>query len=276
MKPSENFVQLPPEFWAHVRLASEDLGYSSRNTKALRRYGSEEIERCLGARHLDTRHLAKPIRGTPLKELLAQYLNHRARVLEHTVEPNLMTREQAQADFERLRKTLQPKCHLPLNKQKGEKRHFAYLSGIVNMLTEASLRNVSFDDNPGQLTVVTRNGKPLRTLSRRMDGVYPFTTNPIALWEVKEYYGTTTFGSRVADGIYESMLDGMELAELQEHEGIHIRHYLIVDDHFTWWTKGKSYLCRIVDMLHMGLIDEALFGREVLKRWPSIVKGWPK
>ncbi|MGH9565995.1 MAG: DUF7687 domain-containing protein [Candidatus Angelobacter sp.] len=26
----------------------------------------------------------------------------------------------------------------------------------------------------------------------------------------------------------------------------------MVDSAFTWWVKGRSYLCRIVDMLHMG------------------------
>ncbi|MGO8748481.1 MAG: hypothetical protein ACLQNE_21100 [Thermoguttaceae bacterium] len=30
----------------------------------------------------------------------------------------------------------------------------------------------------------------------------------------------TTFGSRVADGVYETLLDGMELEELRDHEKI--------------------------------------------------------
>ena len=38
--------------------------------------------------------------------------------------------------------------------------------------------------------------------------------DPLAVWEIKEYYYTTTFGSRVADGVYETLLDGMELREL--------------------------------------------------------------
>jgi hypothetical protein len=98
--------------------------------------------------------------------------------------------------------------------------------------------------------------------------------NPIAVWEVKEYYYTTTFGSRVADGVYETLLDGFELAELRENEGVHIGHYLIVDDRFTWWDCGRSYLCRIIDMLHMGLLDEAIFGREVIDRLPALTSEW--
>lgn len=37
---------------------------------------------------------------------------------------------------------------------------------------------------------------------------------------------------------------------------------------------GRSYLCRIIDMLHMGYVDEVLFGYEVVERLPEIVKEW--
>jgi len=161
-----------------------------------------------------------------------------------------------------------------MNKQKVKKRHYAYLTGIVNMLTEKGLAGRSFDDEPRGLTVMTRDHIPLRTLSRWMDGAYPSRIDPMAIWEVKEYYGTTTFGSRVADGVYETMLDGEELTELRMTEGRRVLHYLILDDRYTWWQCGRSYLCRIVDMLHMGLVDEVLVGREVLTRWPDIVRGW--
>ena len=92
----------------------------------------------------------------------------------------------------------------------------------------------------------------------------------------KEYYYTTTFGSRVADGVYETLLDGMELEELYEHEGVDIKHYLFIDSHYTWWECGKAYLCRIIDMLHMGYVDEVIYGKEVIERLPSIVKEWKK
>jgi hypothetical protein len=114
----------------------------------------------------------------------------------------------------------------------------------------------------------------LRTLARRVDGAFPKTVNPVAVWEIKEYYHTTTFGSRVADGVYETLLDGMELEELREHEAVEVKHYLIVDAHYTWWDCGRSYLCRIIDMLHMGYVDEVLFGREVVERLPGLVKEW--
>ena len=71
------------------------------------------------------------------------------------------------------------------------------------------------------------------------------------------------------------MLDGTELVELREIEAIPVLHYLMVDDYFTWWQKGRSYLCRIIDMLHDELIDEVFFGRQVLDEWPLTVRSWP-
>ena len=78
----------------------------------------------------------------------------------------------------------------------------------------------------------------------------------------------------MADGVYESLLDGMELEELKREEEIDVKHYLMVDAHYTWWECGRSYLCRIIDMLHMGYVDEVLFGNEIVKRLPTIAKEW--
>jgi len=127
--------------------------------------------------------------------------------------------------------------------------------------------------DPRTLTTVTLGGRPLCTLSRRVDGAYPSPVNPIAIWEIKEYYHTTSFGSRVADGIYETLLDG---AELEAIKGIdhRIRHYLFVDAYKTWWEDGKSYLCRLVDAMHMGYVDEVLVGSEALERVPQLAQEW--
>jgi hypothetical protein len=185
-----------------------------------------------------------------------------------------MDAKQARATFGKLKRELKPKWNVPLNKQSGNKRAEAYFTGIVNMLIESGSRGFACDYNPMELTSVTAGGAPLRTLARRVDGAFPSAVNPIAVWEIKEYYYTTTFGSRIADGVYESLLDGMELEELREHEHIDVKHYLMVDAYDTWWNMGRSYLCRIVDMLHMGYVDEALFGSEVLERLPAIVNEW--
>jgi hypothetical protein len=214
-------------------------------------------------------------RPTKFGKLLLEYFEYRADVLNQFVKLRLMSKDQARACFEAIRAKLNPSCPLPLNKQKGEKRAPAFFTGIVNMLIESNAGGMPCDYDPRQLTIVTMNNVPFRTLARRIDGAFPGPVNPIAIWEVKEYYYTTTFGSRVADGVYESLLDGMELEELR-NEGVDVRHYLMVDDYFTWWECGRSYLCRLIDMLHMGYVDEVLFGKEVVERLPAIVKEWVK
>ncbi len=97
--------------------------------------------------------------------------------------------------------------------------------------------------------------------------------DPVAIWEVKEHYHTKTFGSRVAAAVYETLLDGAELKGIRE-TGVKVYHCLIIDGFGTWWEMGKSYLCRIVDSLNMGYLDEAIFGREIKERLPSLAQEW--
>jgi hypothetical protein len=275
MKADPRFLRLPKDFWAHVRSLSQQLGYSDK-VQNVKTPGLTEILHGLAQIGLSSEHVAREKSPTALGKSLLDYFEHRARVLNEFVRPRLMDKERARKEFESLREKLNPKCPLPMNKQKGDKRAPAFLTGLVNMLIEAGVGGNKCDFNPGLLTTITRDGAPLRTLARRVDGAFPSSINPIAIWEIKEYYYTTTFGSRVADGVYETLLDGTELEELLEREKIDVKHYLMVDDLFTWWVKGKPYLCRIVDMLHMGYIDEALFGYEVVERLPEIVAGWIK
>jgi hypothetical protein len=205
---------------------------------------------------------------------LREYFQYRAEAINDYVKPRLMNVQQSAKIFRQLKARHRPTCPLPLNKQTGAKKAEAYFTGIINILIEANAEGLPCDYDPRELTAVTRDGAPLRTLARRVDGAFPNAVNPIAVWEIKEYYYTTTFGSRVAGGVYETLLDGMELEELRENEGIDVKHYLMVDDYNTWWNMGKSYLCRIVDMLHMGYVDEVLFGSEVTERLPAIVREW--
>lgn len=66
----------------------------------------------------------------------------------------------------------------------------------------------------------------------------------------------------------------MELEELKVSTQRKVQHVLFIDDYFTWWECGRSYLCRMIDMLHMGYVDEVVFGREVFDRIPQIVSQW--
>lgn len=273
MKADERFLGQSLEFWANIKLISQKGGYTDKKTKQVKVHTLEEIKLVYESNDLDcSRVIDKQNQFTSFGKLIVTYLQHRSDYLQIQVEPNLMHLAEAKQTFEKLREELKPACPLPLNKQTGEKKGYAYLTGIVNMLIEANSRGFGCDYDPKGLTAFTGNKFPVRTLSRRVDGAFPGVINPIAIWEIKEYYFTNTFGSRVADGVYETWLDGLELREAKDNLQIDVEHYLILDDHFTWWTKGCSYLCRIIDMLHMGILTEALFGKEVIIRLPIIVR----
>jgi len=260
-----------------VRTVSQQGGYTVRGTGQIKVHSVSDMIATMQAVGLSTSHICRTD-GKPaeLGKNLYEYFKYRSDILSTFVEPRLMDAARAAKVFNDLKSKLKPRCPLPMNKQKGEKAAPAYLTGIVNMLVEANCRGLPCDYDPRTLTTVTRDGTPLRTLARRVDGCFSSAVNPIAVWEIKEYYYTTTFGSRVADGVYETLLDGLELEELREHEGVDVQHLLMVDAHYTWWVCGRSYLCRLVDMLHMGYVDEILFGYEVVDRLPGIVKDWTR
>jgi hypothetical protein len=251
------------------------VGYTDRRTSAIRIPTLDEVRRQFQPLGLDAAHIADDAGElTPFGKLLFSYFNHRANILNNTVQEQLMDKAAAQAEFKRLKATLRPKCPLPMNKQKGKKKNYAFLTGIVNMLFETNIGDAPCDYDPRSLTTMTQNAMPQRTLARRVDGAFPSVVNPVGIWEIKEYYYTTTFGSRVADGVYETLLDGMELEELEATTGRKVLHLLFLDDRFTWWQCGRSYLCRMIDILHMGFVDEVIFGREVLTRLPEVAHEW--
>ncbi len=279
MKTNERFVGLSLEFWANVKLLNQKLGYvvkkrgDSKDSKFVIPT-KEQIIEVFNKERLDFKKLVMNDQLTDFGKLVVDYFFYRADVLSKEVYFNLQDKDQAKALFESYKVALNPKCPLPLNKQTGDKRDYAFLTGLVNMVIEANIKNFSCDFDPRQLTSITDGGFPVRTLSRRVDGAFPSVKDPIAIWEIKEYYYTTTFGSRVADGVYETQLDGWELWEAQANLNVNIRHYLIVDDVYTWWDCGRSYLCRLIDSMHMGLVTEVIFGREVVERLPLLVTEW--
>lgn len=275
MKPNSSFQNLPKNFWADVKLISQEVQYTERKTGMIKIPTLAQIKEKYNALHLKTDHIFTGIyQPTEYGQKLLAYFTYRADVLNNTVQHYLMNKEQAKALFDELYEELEPTCHIPMNKQSGDKKTAMYLTGIVNMLIAANIGDKECDFNPGSLTTITMDSMPLRTLSRRVDGAFPSTVNPKAIWEIKEYYSTTTFGSRVADGVYETLLDGLELEELHISENRKVLHYLIVDDHFTWWVKGRSYLCRMIDMLNMGYVDQVLFGKEVVDAIPEMAALW--
>lgn len=272
MKANDLFKSQGHDFWAIVKYASEQAGYTIRKTRknpnsALRVLDVRDIKSKLAERNLDVGAYSDA-----MYQLASDYIAYRARVLTEEVEPALMTRDSARECFDEVKKRVNPTLAATMNRQKGLKRHEAYLSSLVAMFAEEAFGPQGFVNDAQKLAILTRDNVLQAIFSRRFDGVIPSTRDPIAIWEVKEYYGTTSFGSRVADGVYETLLDGYEINAFENAYGRRILHYLFVDDRFTWWGMGKSYLCRMIDMLHTGHVDEIFFGRQVVTQWPSTLQ----
>lgn len=223
MGPEGRFTNFDKSFWANVRSIGEALRYTARGTGQIKAYSIADMTMAMQKLRLDSSHIANADEEpTKLGQQLNEYFKFRADVLNNYVEPRLMDARRAETVFQTLRDQLDPKCPIPMNKQRGDKRAPAFLTGIVNMLIESNAAGIPCNFDPRALTTFTRNGRLLRTLARRFDGCFPDTVNPLAVWEIKEYYYTTTFGSRVADAVYESLLDGCELEELRVSEGIQV------------------------------------------------------
>ena len=197
----------------------------------------------------------------------------RADLLNNIIEKNLMDVDEAREIFEEMRSSGKYKCKLIMNKQRKEIKKVNYFTAIITMLAEEVLGgDEEFDPDPRGLVYMLNNRKIIGASSRRFDGAYPSIYNPKIVWEIKEYYYSKSFGSRVADAVYETELDGYEFNEIYDRTGQQVYHVMLIDSHYTFWVQGKSYLCRFIDTLNMGLIDELIVGKEVLTRWKEVLE----
>lgn len=274
MQAFSEFRHMPPPFWAMVKYISETLGYTIRGQGAVRTYSIDEIDRLVSQNGIVVDYDAI---------LTAKsYFDKRADLLNDFVRYNLMDADTAREAFQNLYPLHQEKCFqckIPMNKQKGAMKQIAFFTAIINILAEDTIRRSSiydgslgFNDDPrGLVYVFDDENHIIGASSRRFDGAYPNIINPRIVWEIKEYYYATTFGSRVADGVYETQLDGYEFRDVSYRSGRPITHVFFLDAYKTWWIDGKSYLCRIIDILNSGLVDEVIVGKEVFTRWPELL-----
>ena len=275
MKAFDAFKSMDASFWAFIKYISENLGYTDRGEGLIKEYSISSIKALCVKRGINA--------SEDTVANAAQYSIMRADLLNNFAESMLMDAEKASKEFqnwEMIHRVGSYYCKLPLNKQKGAMKQVAFFTAIINIIAEKTIREITgsshslgFDDDPHGLAYIwDDNGKIIGASSRRFDGAYPSIESPELVWEIKEYYYATTFGSRVADGVYETQLDGFEFKELYERTGKKVYHVLFIDAYRTWWIQGKSYLCRLVDAMNSGVVDEVIVGREVLTRWPELLR----
>lgn len=295
MRGDPRWLYQDAQFWAYVKVISEKRGYAKRGADAVSTYTLEECKATLE----ELGRSSKPLDNDRLGDRLIEYFNFRADSLNSKIKRNLMNAEEAADLFktvtdeyctdsnqitDRTGKLIATvydveggvPVRVPMNKQKGVMRAPSYLTGIVNILFSKYIGGESFEDDPRRLPVVDHEGELYGAMSRRLDGAYPSSVNPIALWEIKEYYYTTTFGSKISDAVYITALDGLERNLIQQETDQRIDLYLFIDAYATWWNKGKAYLCRLFDLAHRGVINEVVVGREAVEAIPRLVSTWDR
>ena len=135
---------------------------------------------------------------------VCEFINYRAEVLNNKVKSHLMNREKAKRLYLKEKLDKSPKIPPIMNKQKGDKKHQSYLACLVQIQAEYILGYSQFDNDPQKLAFLTDDYNQLvKCFAFPFDGCIPSVDNPKVVCEIKEYYGTTTFGSRFADGVYE-------------------------------------------------------------------------
>lgn len=168
------------------------------------------------------------------------------------------------------------------NKQKGEMQHEMYFSSTIVMTFQRIMiengKEFGFDFDPSWFPIFTSPRKePLYSMSRRMDGAYPTSINPLVLWETKEYYDNKSYGSRVNDSIFETILSGKEINEfysLYSQNNINkVFHYLFIDGYYCFGFMGKALLLRYIDCFFQNIVDDIIIGSDVVNRWTGIAEG---
>ena len=111
----------------------------------------------------------------------------------------------------------------------------------------------------------------LHVTARNLDGAIPSLANPVVIWEIKEYWGKTSGGSKMSDAVYECNLVGRELREFEERSGhLKVQHVVFLDGKEQWLVR-KSDLTRFIDLFYQGIIDRLFVGKEVESEWENML-----
>lgn len=144
----------------------------------------------------------------------------------------------------------------------------AAVSGIAEKVCIP--KEIPLNTDP-QRRAVWLSEQNLHVSARNLDGAIPSLNNPIAIWEIKEYWGKTKGGSKMSDAVYECQLVGLELRMFEKSGASSISHIVFLDGKDQWESR-KSDLLRFIDLHQQGLIDHLLIGKEVESEWMPLVE----
>ena len=191
-------------------------------------------------------------------ELFLQYLDLRVVVFNDTFK---LLRDETTALAYCRRKKLATGTTATQNKDhhQSSKALVAAVTGVAQKVCRKL--KTTFDPSP-QYRCVWCNSNGLHVTARNLDGAIPSLLNPVMVWEIKEYWGKTSGGSKMSDAVYECQLVGRELRDFESKTGIRVEHVVFVDGKEQWAAR-QSDLKRFIDLTFQGFIDRLFVGKAV-------------
>lgn len=197
-----------------------------------------------------------------LNKLLLDYLTARSTQL-NTALQGLRTEEQSIGFCKSIG------AHFCLTRTQNKEHHQSSKSLVaaVNHIAGRVSKNFGFslDDNPQKRCVWDLEDK-LHVSTRNIYGAIPKLSNPVIIWEIKEYWGKTQGGSKMSDAVNEVQLVGLELRNYEQGISKSIKHLVFLDGK-QQWNSRKSDLARFIDLFNQGLIDYLFIGKDVESEW---------
>lgn len=199
-------------------------------------------------------------------ELFQRYLEHRERMFVALF--GLLRTEDEALAFCGTLKVLVKQTQTQQEHHQSSKAVVAAVSALAEACCKSCV--VTVNSNP-QTRCMWCNENGLHVSARNIDGAIPSLMNPRIIWEIKEYWGKTSGGSKMSDAVYECHLVGLELRYFEEKTKCKVEHIVFVDGK-EQWTARKSDLNRFIDLLNQGLIDQLFVGKDIEGKWSEALR----
>jgi len=207
-----------------------------------------------------------PIKAS-LINLLEDYILESKNLLDEALN-NLRTEAESLAYCKKMKFPVGATATKNKDHHQSSKSLISAVSTTAKNLCESAGCEVNLDP---QRRAIWFTKNQLHVSARNLDGAIPSLENPLAIWEIKEYWGTTKGGSKMSDAVYECQLVGLELRHFEKKSDLKIKHIVFVDGKEQWGYR-KSDLLRFIDLHQQGLIDHLIVGRQVETDWKSILQ----
>lgn len=205
--------------------------------------------------------------GRDVVELFFEYQLQREKHFAQAVK-NLRTEDEALDFCNKLGVTVGRTATRSTDHHQSSKSMIAAVTAVAQKV--CTQHGTTVESNP-QTRCVWCVENELHVSARNLDGAIPALANPSIVWEIKEYWGKTSGGSKMSDAVYECHLVGLELRKFENRSGGKVVHVVFVDGRDQWASR-QSDMRRFIDLMNQGFIDYLIVGREVETEWEGILE----